>query len=78
MMETLHYPGATTALQFATRRLEEQKAAQAENAKMQQEQLRMQVASAEQNSQAKLMDSQSKMMAAKAKTNENNGTKLMY
>lgn len=54
MMDTLHYPGAKQALQFATNRLQQQQEAQAQAQQVQQQQLQMQNETAYANSQAKL------------------------
>lgn len=67
MMETLHYPGATQALQFATKRQQEQIQAQQQEMQMKQQQQDMQIKAATENSQAKMLDSQSKAIDAKTK-----------
>lgn len=54
MMDSLHYPGAKQALQFATNRLHQQQAAQEQAQQVQGQQLQMQNETAYANSQAKL------------------------
>lgn len=55
MMNSLHYPGAKQALNYATERLEQQQAAQQIQQQAQDEQLKMQRDTAYANSEAKLM-----------------------
>lgn len=59
MMNTLHYPGAKQALQFATDRLKQQQESASMQQQIQQDQLQMQKETAYANSQAKTLSAQS-------------------
>lgn len=67
MMDSLHYPGAKQALQFATNRLQQQQAAQKEAQQVKQQELSMQDEAARANSQAKLMAGEANQTNARTK-----------
>lgn len=67
MMDSLHYPGAKQALQYATNRLKQQQEREAQQQQVQQQQLEMQNETARANSQAKITKSQADQTNAKTR-----------
>lgn len=65
MMNSLHYPGAKQALQFASERLKNQQEAAQQQMQQQQQAMQMQSDTAYANSQAKMQDTQAKLLKSK-------------